>query len=603
MSPRSIQALRAGVKALTTNPRKALEVLRLATEDDPGMADAWLARMAAGDWSVGTVCKLAETSDRLGSDLRISGAGVTLGQLDVTFSVEYVTWAISDVTTARLAYVSLLLTDRKFDEASRVLAGLRTDPRVQFTRAVLMQMTERWPDVLTALAGREAWTHDDVLSRSSALLEAKAAAHLGKFDRASAAVDAATDSPFPLNTAVHEDPVARDGTYLRAMIARAQGDEDTARTILGDVLLRWPDYELARTALADPTFGISVVDQATIETRDDPWDPATGRTPQQRQDDKDAADARAQLAEAQATLDRMVGLDDVKNQVRMLKANTLARIVRERKNLRNPVISNHLLMTGPPGVGKTETSKAIAKTLCGLGVLPTSKVEETSKEKLAGPHVGDVEFQTSTMLEKALGGVVLFDEFHELLHGGFAGGDPIGQAIIGAIVPWMENNRDKAVLIAAGYPAAVQKVIDYNRGFQGRFSTTIRFETYPPDVLLEITASIIKHGDSTVHPGALARVLMEPFTKLYNKITITEDGDTIRGIDELNNGRFARNIVERAITIRNLRMMDSFGLDAVDMADPDIGSDIPDDAVTLITEDDLADGLYATLPAEYKNFI
>jgi len=167
----------------------------------------------------------------------------------------------------------------------------------------------------------------------------------------------------------------------------------------------------------------------------------------------------------------------------------------------------------------------------------------------------------------------------------------------------MENNRDKAVLIAAGYPAAVQKVIDYNRGFQGRFSTTIRFETYPPDVLLEITASIIKHGDSTVHPGALARVLMEPFTKLYNKITITEDGDTIRGIDELNNGRFARNIVERAITIRNLRMMDSFGLDAVDMADPDIGSDIPDDAVTLITEDDLADGLYATLPAEYKNFI
>ncbi|NTY62564.1 AAA family ATPase [Mycolicibacterium sphagni] len=603
MSPRSVEALRAGVKALGTNRRKALEVLRLATDDDPGMADAWLARMAAGDWSPATVAKLAESSARLGSDLRISGSGLNPSQLDVTFSVEYVTWVISDPTTAQLAYVNELLKAREFDTASRVLAGIRTDPRVQFTRAVLMQMTERWPDVLTALAGREAWTQDDVLSRSSALLEAKAAAHLAKFDRASAAVDAATESPFPLNTAVHEDPVSRDGAYLRAMIARAQGNEDDARRLLGDVLLRWPDYELARTAVADPTFGISVVDRDTIETRDDPWDPTTGRTPQQRQDDAESAVAQEKLAEAQATLDAMIGLDDVKKQVRILKANTLARVIRQRKNLRTPVISNHLLMTGPPGVGKTQTSKAIAGTLCGLGVLKTSNVFETSKEKLAGRHVGDVETETRELLEKALDGVVLFDEFHELLHGGFAGGDPIGQGIIGALVPWMENHRDRVVFIAAGYPAAVQKVIDYNRGFQGRFSTTIRFETYPPDVLLEITASIIRHGDSTVKPAVLQRVLLEPFAKLYNMVTVTEDGDTIRGLDELNNGRFARNIVERAISIRNLRMMDSFGLDSLDLSDPSIGSEIPDDIVQLLTEEDLADGLFETLPAAYKSVI
>ncbi|MGV7852793.1 type VII secretion AAA-ATPase EccA, partial [Mycobacterium kansasii] len=77
---------------------------------------------------------------------------------------------------------------------------------------------------------------------------------------------------------------------------------------------------------------------------------------------------------------------------------------------------------------------------------------ETSKEALAGQFVGSVETQTREFLASAIGKTVFFDEFGELLHGGYAGGDPIGQAIVAAIVPWMENNRDKAVFIAAGYP-------------------------------------------------------------------------------------------------------------------------------------------------------
>lgn len=227
MSSRSTEALRAGMKTLRSNPRRALEVFKLATDDDPGMADAWLGRMAAGDRSAGTVARLAAARDRLGSDLRIAGSGTTLADLDVTFDVEYLRWRIQDSTTAELAYIAALLADQKFAEAHTRLAALGTDPKVQFTRAVLMQMTERWPDVLAAVAGREAWFADTMLSQASALLEAKAAAHLGMWERASNAVETASDSPYG------PDPIARDALFLKALIARAQGQDDTARQVLG----------------------------------------------------------------------------------------------------------------------------------------------------------------------------------------------------------------------------------------------------------------------------------------------------------------------------------------------------------------------------------
>lgn len=595
MSSRSTEALRAGIKTLRSNPRRALEVFRLATDDDPGMADAWLGRMAAGDRSPSTVARLAAARDRLGTDLRITGSGLSVADLDVTFDVEYLRWRIEDATTAELAYVCVLLGDKKFAEASTRLARLSTDPKVQFTRGVLMQTTERWPDVLAAVAGRDAWFADPLLSRGSALLEAKAAAHLGMWQRASAAVDVAGDSTYG------PDPIGRDALFQKALIARAQGEDDTARQLLGDVAMRWPEFELARTALADTTFGIKVVDHTTIDTRADPWDPATGRTPQQRQDDQHTDDARKDLADAEETLKAMIGLDEVKKQVRTLKATTAARILRSRKGFDTPAVTNHLLMVGPPGVGKTDTSGVVARTYWGLGILPKRDVFETSKEALAGPYVGDVETQTREFLAKSIGATVLFDEFGELLHGGYAGGDPIGQAIIGAIVPWMENNRDKAVFIAAGYPAACQKVIDSNGGLQGRFATTIVFDSYPPDKLIEIAHAILARSPGAfVEPGAFESVLLQPFTRFYNETKISEDGDTIRTIDELNNGRFVRNIVEKAQTVRDLRVLDSYGLDNLDLSDATFGEAIPANDLLLVTRDDVWAGLQDATPPRFR---
>jgi type VII secretion ATPase EccA len=589
MSARSMEALRAGIKALSNNRRRALEVLRLATDEDPGMADAWLGRLAAGERSLSTLGGLAGAAPRLGHDLR--SMGFHPQQLDVSFDVGYVRWRIEDVTSARLAYIAALLAERDFEQTHKLLDDLEPTNKVRYTRAQLHNDTERWPDLLAAVAGCQAWMDDQYLIRAASLLEGKAAANLGMFERANGALTRAEES-----SVTNGDVLVRDAVFLRGLVARSQGDDDGARHLIGDVTARWPDFVAAKVALADPTYSLHIVDHATIDSRTDPWDPTTQTTPQQRAAAEQADSARQRMADAEEEVAAMIGLEDVKKQIASLKASTIVRVLRQRKGKPTPAVSRHVLMVGPPGVGKTVSARAIAKIFCGLGILPRPDVFETKKDKLTGPYVGDVEVQTREFLANALGATVFFDEFGDLIHGGYAHGDPIGQAIIGVLVPWMEDHRDEAVLIAAGYPRACERVLGVNAGLRGRFPTTIAFESYPPDKLIAIAGSIITRDEDLCEPGALESTLLQPFTRFYTEQHMTEDGDVVRSIDTLGNGRFVRNIIEAAQKVRNERIVSDFGLADIDLSDDSLGDDIPDDAMSLLTRADLDEGLRQALP-------
>lgn len=589
MSERSAQALAAAVKALPTDPAKARKVFVIATEDDPESADGWLGRVAAGDRSLTTLANLASNAQVLGQDLR--AFGLAPHQLSAAFDIEYVRFTIIDEHTARLAYAAALIDESEFDRAGEVLRPLPTVPSVCYVRAVLGSRTRRWPDVLVAIEGCASW-EDKLLSAAASLMEAWAAAGLGLEERAVAAARAAEASPAP--------QVVRDALFCRALVARLGGDEATAQALLTDIGVRWPDFEQSRTALSDPTYGLEVTDQETIESRTDRWDAATGLTRAERAAAENAKTAKERLAEAEATLSAMVGMDSVKTRIKAIKADAIVRVLRTRKGLPTPVVSRHILMVGPPGVGKTQSARAIANIFCGLGLLPRPDVYETNRDKLIGRHLGDAESNTRELLERAMGATVLLDEFGDLIQAGYSGGDAFGQAIIGTLVPHMENHRDQTVVIGAGYPMACQRVLEANAGLRSRFATTIEFHSYTPNELIAIAEKQAAEAGDALVAGAADTVLRAPLERFYQSNTSTAAGDVIRGIDELGNARFIRTIIEGAQLHRAQRLVIDYGLAEVDLADQSVADDIASDVFAMLTADDLAEGLTAALPSQWR---
>jgi type VII secretion ATPase EccA len=589
MSERSIQALAAAVKALPTDAAKARKVFVIATEDDPESADGWLGRVAAGDRSLTTLANLAADAGVLGQDLR--AIGVAPHQLSAVFEIEYVRFTILDGHSARLAYAAALIDEREFDRAEEVLGQLPALPSVCYVRAVLGSRTRRWPDVLAALEGCAGW-EDRLLRAAASLMEAWAAAGLGLAERAVAAAQVAETSPTP--------EVVRDALFCRALVARLSGDEDTTQVLLTDIGVRWPDFQRARMALADPTFGLEVTDQETIESRTDRWDPASAVTREQRAAAETASAAKARLAEAEATLAAMVGMESVKARINAIKSDAIVRVLRTRKGLPTPVISRHILMIGPPGVGKTQSARAIANIFCGLGLLPRPEVYETNRDKLIGRHLGDAESNTRELLEQAMGATVFIDEFGDLTQEGYSGGDAFGQAIIGTLVPHMENHRDETVVIAAGYPMACQRVLAINPGMRSRFATTIEFHSYTPDELIAIAEKQAAEAGDTLVVGAVDAVLRASFERFYESQTSTAAGDVIRGIDTLGNARFVRTIIEGAQLHRAQRLVTDYGLADVDLSDESVTDEIAPDVFAMLTAEDLAEGLTSALPPQWR---
>ncbi|PBA49230.1 type VII secretion AAA-ATPase EccA [Mycobacterium avium] len=555
--PADLAAARSGFAALT----------RIAHDQ----CDAWTGLAAAGDVSLRVLEAVARTA---------AAAGVLQRQVDLApgalgFRYDtglYLQFRATTTDDFQLAYAAALATAGRFADADRIVAALTAARpgwrEARWVSVVINYRAERWSDVVKLLTPIVNDTDlDDAYAHAAKIALGTALARLGMFAPALSYLEE-PDGPVAV--------AAVDGALAKALVLRAHVDEESASEVLQDLYAAHPENEQVEQALSDTSFGIVTTTAARIEARTDPWDPATEPSAEDFVDPAAHERKAVLLAEAERQLAEFIGLDEVKNQVSRLKSSVAMELVRKQRGLAVAQRAHHLVFAGPPGTGKTTIARVVAKIYCGLGLLKRENIREVHRADLIGQHIGETEAKTNAIIDSALDGVLFLDEAYALVATGAK--NDFGLVAIDTLLARMENDRDRLVVIIAGYRADLDKFLDTNEGLRSRFTRNIDFPSYAPSELVEIATKMAEQRDSVFEQAALDH-MEELFTKLARESTPDANGISRRNLDIAGNGRFVRNIVERAEEEREFRL---------DHSEHAGTGEFTDEELMTITDDDVA---------------
>ena len=240
-----------------------------------------------------------------------------------------------------------------------------------------------------------------------------------------------------------------------------------------------------------------------------------------------------------AELNELVGLDEVKKDIKNLVNLMKVRKLRQANDLPVPPMSLHMVFLGNPGTGKTTVARIVSGLYAAIGVLEKGQLVEVDRSGLVAGYVGQTALKTQEVIKKAIGGVLFIDEAYSLASGGE---NDFGREAIETILKAMEDHRDELIVIVAGYTGPMEKFINSNPGLESRFNKYIFFPDYNGEQLMEMFRIRCRKNGYTLTEEA-DKAATEAFTDLYEN----------RG-DNFGNGRDVRNCFEDMIVRQSNRV-------------------------------------------------
>jgi len=259
-----------------------------------------------------------------------------------------------------------------------------------------------------------------------------------------------------------------------------------------------------------------------------------------------AVEKEPTLEELMEKLDALVGLDNIKQNVKSLINYVKIRKLRTENELPNPPLSLHMVFMGNPGTGKTTVARILSELYKAIGVLSKGQLIEVDRSGLVAGFVGQTAIKTTDAVKTALGGILFIDEAYSLAPDVGSGND-FGRESIETLLKLMEDHRDDFIVIVAGYSAPMERFIMSNPGLESRFNRYFMFEDYNSDELFAIFDSMCAKSEYVLTDDAAAYA-REHFRLLYE----------LRD-DNFGNARHVRNFFENIVTVHSDRVSELEG--------------------------------------------